>query len=74
MLLYAALLIDTVQYSPWILTLEFQESGEGTTVTTTFAFATKEDRDAAMNSGMTDGMEKSYQRLDETLSSVGGKS
>jgi uncharacterized protein YndB with AHSA1/START domain len=58
--------------SPWIITVEFQEACEVTKVTTTFVFASKEDRDAALNSGMTDGMEVSYQRLDETLTSVGG--
>ncbi|MCA9193391.1 MAG: SRPBCC domain-containing protein [Planctomycetales bacterium] len=56
--------------SPWIITVEFQEAGEVTKVTTTFAFATREDRDAAMDSGMTEGMETSYQHLDETLTSV----
>jgi hypothetical protein len=33
-------------------------------------FGTKEARDAAMSTGMTDGMEMSYQRLDELTSSL----
>jgi hypothetical protein len=32
-------------------------------------FGTREARDAAMSTGMTDGMEVSYQRLDELTSS-----
>lgn len=60
--------------NPWIITVEFHEGGEVTNVTTTFAFANKKDRDDAMSSGMTDGMEVSYQRLDETLAPLTGNS
>jgi uncharacterized protein YndB with AHSA1/START domain len=52
---------------PTIVTVELQEAHGMTLVTTTIAFATKEDRDAGIDSGMTDGMELSYQNLDEML-------
>jgi uncharacterized protein YndB with AHSA1/START domain len=58
--------------NPSIVTVELQEEDGMTLVTTTIAFATKEDRDAGINSGMADGMEFSYQLLDEALASVGG--
>ena len=58
--------------APTIVTVEFQEADGITLVTTTIAFATQADRDAGINSGMTDGMEMSYQLLDETLTTVGG--
>ena len=58
--------------NPWTISVEFQEAGKVTNVTTTFAFETKEDRDGAMSSGMTEGMETSYQQLDETLASERG--
>jgi uncharacterized protein YndB with AHSA1/START domain len=56
---------------PTIITVEFQEADGLTLVTTTIAFATKEDRDAGINSGMTDGMEMSYQNLDKMLTTEG---
>src|SRR5688572_17436492 len=49
---------------PAIITLEFKEAGGVTTLTTTMLFASKEDRDGAVSSGMTDGMEMSYEHLD----------
>jgi hypothetical protein len=36
-------------------------------VTTLIEYASREDRDAAMATGMTDGMEKSYKLLDAFL-------
>jgi uncharacterized protein YndB with AHSA1/START domain len=58
--------------NPTIVTVELQDADRMTLVTTTITFATKEDRDAGMNSGMTDGMEVSYQNLDELLTTEGG--
>jgi uncharacterized protein YndB with AHSA1/START domain len=52
---------------PSIITVTFQEINGITTVTTTVRFASKADRDAAMSTGMTDGMEVSYKQLDAVL-------
>lgn len=52
---------------PSIITVTFQETGGVTNVTTNIKFASKADRDAAFSTGMTDGMEMSYQRLDGIL-------
>jgi uncharacterized protein YndB with AHSA1/START domain len=49
------------------VTVEFDEEGGGTTVTTLVEYASPEDRDAAMATGMTDGMEQSYKLLDAFL-------
>ena len=59
------------------------DMGEGALITTTFTehdgvttlallmdFKTKAARDAAMSTGMTDGMEQSYQLLDEVLAEL----
>lgn len=48
----------------WV-TLELSESGGVTTLVTTLQFASKEARDAAVSTGMTDGMEMGYARLDD---------
>jgi hypothetical protein len=45
----------------------FAENGGLTTVTTLIDFGSKEARDAAVATGMTDGMEQSYQLLDKVL-------
>jgi uncharacterized protein YndB with AHSA1/START domain len=50
-----------------IVTLTFTEDAGVTTVTTLIDFGSKETRDAAMATGMTDGMEQSYQLLDRLL-------
>jgi uncharacterized protein YndB with AHSA1/START domain len=52
---------------PYIVTVTFQEAGGITNVATSIKFASKADRDAAFSTGMTDGMEMSYQRLDDVL-------
>lgn len=52
---------------PAMITAEFSESRGVTTLTTTMLFPSKEARDGAVGSGMTDGMEMGYQRLDELL-------
>lgn len=50
-----------------IVTTTFTENGGMTTVTALIDFGSKEARDAAMATGMTDGMEQSYQLLDRLL-------
>ena len=50
-----------------IVTVSFTEEAGYTTVTSLIDFGSKEARDAAMATGMTDGMEQSYQLLDELL-------
>jgi uncharacterized protein YndB with AHSA1/START domain len=47
-----------------IVTIVFTEDGGVTTVTTLIDFGSKEARDAAVATGMTKGMEQSYQLLD----------
>ena len=55
-----------------LITVELKEKNGVTTVSTLMAFGTKEARDAAMSTGMTDGMEMSYQLLDEVLDEIAG--
>ena len=50
-----------------IVTVAFTEEAGYTTVTSLIDFGSKEARDAAVATGMTDGMEQSYQLLDELL-------
>jgi uncharacterized protein YndB with AHSA1/START domain len=50
-----------------IVTVTFTENGGLTTVTTLIDFGSKEGRDAAVATGMTDGMEQSYQLLERLL-------
>ena len=52
---------------PSIITVTFQEAGGITNVATSIKYASKADRDAAFSTGMTDGMEVSYKRLDDVL-------
>jgi len=54
-----------------IVSVTFTEDGGMTTVTTLIDFGSKEARDAAVATGMTDGMEQSYQLLDGLLSERG---
>ena len=51
-----------------LVTTRFAENGGRTTVTVTVLYASKEAREGALASGMTDGMEQGYRRLDELLS------
>ena len=51
-----------------LVTVRFTEQGGITTVTTVIDFGSKDARDNAMSTGMTDGMEMSYQLLDRVLS------
>ena len=50
-----------------IVTVTFTDEGNRTTMTTLIDFGSKEAREAAMSTGMTDGMEQSYQLLDRIL-------
>jgi uncharacterized protein YndB with AHSA1/START domain len=50
-----------------LITLELTESKGVTTMAIVMDYYTKEARDAAMSTGMTDGMEHSYQMLDKLL-------
>jgi uncharacterized protein YndB with AHSA1/START domain len=50
-----------------LITITFTEADGATTVTSLMDFGSKEARDAAVATGMTDGMEQSYQLLDQLL-------
>lgn len=50
---------------PALVTLELSESGGVTTLVCTMRWASKEARDGAVSTGMTDGMEMSYARIDD---------
>jgi uncharacterized protein YndB with AHSA1/START domain len=52
------------------VTVTFEGSEGKTTVVSLMNFGTKANRDAAMATGMTDGMEISYQLLDKVLASA----
>ncbi|TQV78049.1 hypothetical protein FKG94_13280 [Exilibacterium tricleocarpae] len=50
-----------------LITVTFDEDDGKTIMTTAMQFQSKEDRDTALSTGMTDGMEMSYQKLDTVL-------
>lgn len=50
---------------PCIITLELSEANGVTTLTNTMKFVSKEARDEAVSTGMTDGMEVNYIHLDD---------
>ena len=52
---------------PSIITVTFSETDGITNVATSIKFVSKADRDAAISTGMTDGMEMSYRSLDGVL-------
>ena len=54
-----------------MVTVTFTEANGITTLTTLIDYGSKEARDAAMSTGMTDGMEMSYQKLDALLAERG---
>ena len=64
-------LVSTERWGPeWpetINTTVFTESGGQTTITLTVTYPSKDARDAAMKTGMKDGMDQSYQNLDNLL-------
>jgi len=53
--------------STLVETHEFKEEGGVTTMRITQTYASKEDRDGAISSGMDQGMEACYQQLDALL-------
>jgi uncharacterized protein YndB with AHSA1/START domain len=53
-----------------LITVEFVEKGGATTMISTIEYTSKQARDAALSTGMTDGMEVSYQQLDKLLEST----
>lgn len=58
---------DSMGEKESMVTVNFTEANGVTLATTTIEFASKDDRDAALGSGMSDGMEMSYKQLDEVL-------
>jgi uncharacterized protein YndB with AHSA1/START domain len=57
----------TMSTDPAIITNELHEKNGVTTLVVTMLFPSKEARDGAVASGMTDGMEMSYVRLDAAI-------
>jgi len=55
---------------PSIITVTFEESDGMTNVATVIKYASKTDRDEAFATGMTDGMEMNYKRLDDMLATI----
>ncbi len=55
---------------PSIITVTFEEADGMTNVATLIKYASKADRDEALATGMTEGMEMNYQRLDEVLAVI----
>jgi uncharacterized protein YndB with AHSA1/START domain len=51
-----------------LVTSEFTPRGKGTLYAVTIRYSSQADRDAAVKTGMTDGMEMSYARLESILS------
>jgi uncharacterized protein YndB with AHSA1/START domain len=54
-----------------MVTLTLTENGGITTLETRIDYGSREARDAALSTGMTDGMEMSYQQLEELLEERG---
>ncbi len=58
--------------SPAITRTTFTEKNGVTTLVMLIEYDSKEARDAAISTGMTDGMETSYERLDKLLAEQQG--
>jgi uncharacterized protein YndB with AHSA1/START domain len=58
---------DAYPGEPALVTITFDEADGVTTLTSLIDFGSKAARDAALKTGMTDGMEQSYQLLDRLL-------
>lgn len=54
-----------------LITAELEEKNGVTTYRTTIRYQSKADRDAAISTGMTNGMEQSYLKLDALLAETG---
>jgi uncharacterized protein YndB with AHSA1/START domain len=55
------------EWSETVNTVEFTEADGRTTITVTITYVSKEARDQALATGMKDGMERSFDRLDALL-------
>ncbi|MDM7922392.1 MAG: SRPBCC family protein [Pyrinomonadaceae bacterium] len=55
---------------PSVITVTFEETGGITAVTTSIKYTSQADRDQSLATGMTDGMEMSYKRLDALLAEL----
>lgn len=53
-----------------VITVTFEEASDNTTVVTAMKFESVKDRDAAISTGMTDGMEASYRLLGALLAEL----
>jgi uncharacterized protein YndB with AHSA1/START domain len=65
-------IVHTETFAMWpdqqsLITTTFHAEADHTLVRMVMAFASTETRDAVLMTGMTDGMEMSYQRLDDLL-------
>jgi len=73
-------LVHSEQFDdPWypgeaLVTTLFVEQGGRTTVKQTMLLESREARDGVLKSGMETGVERSYQRLEEQLASMAGRS
>ncbi|HEV2842729.1 MAG TPA: SRPBCC family protein [Chthoniobacterales bacterium] len=56
-----------------LVTSSITAKGDTTTLTMTMLFASRAERDAALETGMADGVAVSYDRLDEILASAGSR-
>jgi len=67
-------LVSTDRWGPeWpetINTLVLTESGGQTTITLTVSYPSREARDAALQTGMKEGMDQGYARLDQLLTTL----
>jgi uncharacterized protein YndB with AHSA1/START domain len=59
------------QWPSTVNTLELTEQDGRTLVTETVSYPSKQARDAALGTGMTDGISLSFERLDQLLASLG---
>ena len=57
------------EWAEFVNTITFTEEDGRTTITVTMLYPSKEARDAALATGMTDGMNAGYDRLEELLRS-----
>lgn len=55
---------------PALVSTDFTEKGGVTTIVAMMLFPSREARDGAVSTGMTDGMEMGYVRLDETFATA----
>ena len=59
--------LDSSMGEGMLVTVTFDENDGQTTMVSLIKYASKQDRDAALSTGMTDGMEMSYKQLDTLL-------